>query len=66
MHTFQSFCVTVGLKGSQHAAIVTEMKDEDEEQGASKENPEEPDPNKKLNLAEVIDPTATSIPNGTE
>ncbi|XP_072230209.1 acyl-CoA-binding domain-containing protein 4 [Leuresthes tenuis] len=52
-----------GLKGSQHAAIVTEMKDEDEEQGASKENPEEPDPNKKLNLAEVIDPTSTSIPN---
>lgn len=54
----------VGLKGGEHADRPAEMKDEDKEPGAPKEDsfPDGADPDQEFNLAEL---TANTIPNGT-
>lgn len=56
-----------GQKGGEDDSGPAEMKDEDEEQGGPKEDsslPEGPDPDPEaFNLSEVIDLTASSIPN---
>lgn len=56
----------VGLKGSENTERPEEMKSEDEElEGLKEESSLSEDPEQELSLAEVLDLTATSIPNGT-
>ena len=56
---------TTGLKGCEYADSPAEMKSEEEDQMSSKEDSFPPeDADRDFSLAEVIDLTANTIPNG--
>lgn len=59
-------CCIIGLKGGENTERPEEIKSEEEEQdGLKEESSLSEEPEQELSLAEVIDLTANTIPNGT-